>query len=197
MNHWSRLSGIRCFLRSTTDCVPAGISTWTTFGHTNSSFMPNLFCKSSMQGMSAGLYVDRKVIITSFLRATPRRGHLSIAEMLVGQVLALLRMDPAYLRRAGRFRSTRPLHLEMFLSRNRLVELLAPRTRGKDAETDNRKIREAIDKAINGFARLEFWSIDDRTTAYFPEVHNAVCRARKGFPETLLSHCKNSSEGRS
>ena len=84
------------------------------------------------------------------------RHRLSIAEMLVGQVMALL-MDPSYLKATGRIPVEHILsHLEMLLSRQRLVELLAPRARGKDAETDNRKIREAVDKAINGLARSSF-----------------------------------------
>jgi chromosome partition protein MukE len=97
------------------------------------------------------------------------RRHLSVAEMLVGQVLALLRMDPSYLKTTGRIPVDHVLsHLEMLLGRQRLVELLAPRTRGRDAETDNRKIREAIDKAINGLARLGFLAIDRTTGGVFP-----------------------------
>jgi chromosome partition protein MukE len=85
------------------------------------------------------------------------RHRLSTAEMLVGQVLALLRMDPSYLQTTGRIPVDHVLsHLEMLLSRQRLVELLAPRARGRDVETDNRKIREAVDKAINGLARWNF-----------------------------------------
>ena len=72
------------------------------------------------------------------------RRHLSGAEMLVGQVLALLRMDPSYLKRSGQIPVDHILsHLEMLLGRQRLVEVLAPRARGRDSETDNRKIREA------------------------------------------------------
>jgi chromosome partition protein MukE len=89
------------------------------------------------------------------------RRRLSTAEMLVGQILALLRMDPSYLKMTGRIPVDHILsHLEMLLNRQRLVDLLAPRARGRDAETDNRKIREAIDKAINGLARLEFLTIE-------------------------------------
>ncbi|MGC8491398.1 MAG: chromosome partition protein MukE [Syntrophobacteraceae bacterium] len=89
------------------------------------------------------------------------RRRLSGAEMLVGQVLALLRMDPAYLKKAGQVPLEQILsHLEMLLGRQRLAELLAPRARGRDAEMDNRKIREAVDKAINGLARLGFITVD-------------------------------------
>ncbi len=97
------------------------------------------------------------------------RRRLSGAEMLVGQVLALLRMDPAYLKKAGQIPVEQILsHLEMLLGRQRLVELLAPRTRGRDAEMDNRKIREAVDKAINGLARLGFISIDRASESVMP-----------------------------
>ncbi|MDR3557840.1 MAG: chromosome partition protein MukE [Syntrophobacteraceae bacterium] len=98
-------------------------------------------------------------------------GHrrLSGAEMLVGQVLALLRMDPAYLKKAGQIPVEQILsHLEMLLGRQRLAELLAPRTRGRDAEMDNKKIREAVDKAINGLARLGFITIERATESVIP-----------------------------
>ncbi len=89
------------------------------------------------------------------------RHRLSVAEMLVGQVLALLRMDPSYLMTTGRIPVDHVLsHLEMLLGRQRLVELLATRARGRDTETDNRKIREAVDKAVNGLARLGFLVVE-------------------------------------
>ncbi len=98
------------------------------------------------------------------------RRRLSGAEMLVGQVLALLRMDPSYLKEAGQVPVEQILsHLEMLLGRQRLAELLAPRTRGRDVETDNRKIREAVDKAINGLARLGFISIERASDSVIPK----------------------------
>jgi len=94
------------------------------------------------------------------------RRRLSVAEMLVGQVLALLRMDPSYLKTTGRVPIDHILsHLEMLLSRQRLVEMLAPRARGRDVETDNRKIREAVEKAINGLGRLGFLTVE-RTSGH-------------------------------
>ena len=70
----------------------------------NLSFRRNLFCKTFMQGMSASLCMDRKVIITSSFRWAISSAAIcfSIAEMLVGQVMALLRMDPSYLKATGR-----------------------------------------------------------------------------------------------
>jgi chromosome partition protein MukE len=98
------------------------------------------------------------------------RRRLSTAEMLVGQILALLRMDPSYLKTTGRIPVDHILsHLEMLMSRQRLVDLLAPRARGRDAETDNRKIREAVDKAINGLARLEFLAVERTSGDVIPK----------------------------
>ncbi|MGA7877987.1 MAG: chromosome partition protein MukE [Desulfoferrobacter sp.] len=98
------------------------------------------------------------------------RHRLTTAEMLVGQVLALLRMDPTYLQTTGWIPVDHILsHLEMLLSRQRLVELLAPRARGRDTETDNRKIREAVDKAINGLARLEFVTVERTSGKVLPK----------------------------
>jgi chromosome partition protein MukE len=98
------------------------------------------------------------------------RRRLSGAEMLVGQVLALLRMDPSYLKKAGQIPIDQILsHLEMLLGRQRLAELLAPRARGRDAEMDSRKIREAVEKAINGLARLGFISMERATESVIPK----------------------------
>ncbi len=83
--------------------------------------------------------------------------RLSIAEMLIGQTLALMRMDPAYLSRNGHIPDEKLLvMLENVLGTERLFALLAPRSRGKDRETDARRIREETEKALNGLQRLGF-----------------------------------------
>ncbi len=85
------------------------------------------------------------------------RRRLSVAEMLVGQVLALMRMDPAYLKSGGRMPLEHVLStLEMLLGQERLAELLAPRSRGRDRELEARKIREEVERALNGLARMGF-----------------------------------------
>ena len=85
------------------------------------------------------------------------RHRLSAPEMLLGQVLALMRMDPAYLKSSGRIPKDHVLStLEMFVGQQRLTQRLAPRSRGQDRETDNRKIREEVDRALAGLARLGF-----------------------------------------
>ncbi|MDD2467705.1 MAG: chromosome partition protein MukE [Desulfobulbus sp.] len=98
------------------------------------------------------------------------RRRLSIAEMLTGQILALLRMDPSYLKTSGKIPLEHILsHLEMLLGRQHLAAFLAPRTRGRDAETDNRKIREAVDKAVNGLERLGFLIVNRASSDVFPQ----------------------------
>ncbi|MEM5788091.1 MAG: chromosome partition protein MukE, partial [Syntrophobacteraceae bacterium] len=41
--------------------------------------------------------------------------------------------------------------------------------RGRDAETDNRKIREGVDKAINGLARLGFLTVERMSGNVIPK----------------------------
>lgn len=85
------------------------------------------------------------------------RRQLSVAEMLTGQTLALMRMDPAYLSRNNRIPDDKLLEmLERIVGSERLFTLLAPRARGQDRETDARKIRDEIHKALNGLQRLGF-----------------------------------------
>lgn len=86
-------------------------------------------------------------------------GHrrLSVAEMLVGQVLALIRMDPAWLSDTGWVPRSKVLEaLEHLLGRERLAALLAPRSRVREHHADDRKIRDAVDKALNGLESLGF-----------------------------------------
>ncbi len=86
-------------------------------------------------------------------------GHrrLSLAEMLVGQVLALMRMDPVWLSQTGWIPRTKVLEtLEHLLGRERLASQLAPRSRAREHHADDRRIREAVDKALNGLEALGF-----------------------------------------
>lgn len=83
--------------------------------------------------------------------------RLSAAEMLAGQTLALMRMDPAFLSRNGQIPEDKLLAmLEHVVGAQRLFALLAPRSRGRDRETDARKIRDEIERALNGLQRLGF-----------------------------------------
>ncbi len=92
--------------------------------------------------------------------------RLSLAEMLVGQVLALMWMDPAYLRTARKVTQAQVLQqLELLLPHKELFGLLAPRSRGRDQETDARKIRETVSKALRELARLGFVHLEPKDEA--------------------------------
>lgn len=81
--------------------------------------------------------------------------HMTVAEMLVGQTLALMRMDPAFLVRNGQIPEEKLLTmLEHLVGQERLLASLAPRTRGRDRGTDARKVREEVEKALHGLQRL-------------------------------------------
>jgi len=98
-------------------------------------------------------------------------GHrrLSLAEMLVGQVLALMRMDPAWLSETGWIPRTKVLEtLENLLGREGLATALAPRRGGRDHHADERKIREAVDKAIKGLDALGFVRLRAETGELLP-----------------------------
>lgn len=98
-------------------------------------------------------------------------GHrrLNLAEMLVGQVLALMRMDPAWLSDTGWIPRTKVLEtLENLLGRERLATALAPRRSGRDRHADERKIREAVDKAIKGLEALGFLRLRAETGELLP-----------------------------
>ncbi len=83
--------------------------------------------------------------------------RLTAAEMLVGQTLALMRMDPAHLSRYGRIAEEKLLGtLENLLGSERLFALRAPRARGRDRETDAEKTREEVRRSLNGLQRLGF-----------------------------------------
>jgi chromosome partition protein MukE len=85
------------------------------------------------------------------------RRRLGTAEMLLGQVRALMRMDPAWLTETGWIPRARVLEtLENLLGRERLVALLAPRARTREHHADDRRIREAVDKALNAVESLGF-----------------------------------------
>ncbi len=98
-------------------------------------------------------------------------GHrrLSLAQMLVGQVLALMRMDPAWLSETGWIPRIKVLEtLENLLGRERLAAVLAPRRSTRDHHVDERKIREAVDKAIKGLEALGFLCRRSETEELLP-----------------------------
>lgn len=80
---------------------------------------------------------------------------MTVAEMLVGQTLALMRMDPAFLVRNGRIPEEKLIAMmEHLVGQERLLAFLAPRTRGRDRGTDARKVRDEVEKALHSLQRL-------------------------------------------
>jgi chromosome partition protein MukE len=83
--------------------------------------------------------------------------QLTPEDMLLGQVLAYLRTHPKYLEEAGKIPIEHVFStLELMVGAEKLAEIIVRRQRGRNTETDNRKIREAIQKSINKLARLGF-----------------------------------------
>lgn len=85
------------------------------------------------------------------------RRHLSTGEMLVGQALALLLLDPATLRTQGvvpRLQVT--ARLAQLVGEERLVEALNPRRRRRDRRVAEQTARKELDKALRSLAALGF-----------------------------------------
>lgn len=86
-----------------------------------------------------------------------KRRHLSAAEMIVGQVLALLYLDPDTLEQSGLV--TRELllqRLEGLVGKENLVQALSPRRRKATEHIAEENVRKEVDKAIKQLARLGF-----------------------------------------
>ncbi len=82
---------------------------------------------------------------------------LTAAEMLVGQVLCLLRLDPATLRTSGRVERQRVLEvLDQFVGAERIGRALNPRRRKRTMSVEAEEIRRDVDGAIRTLARLGF-----------------------------------------
>ena len=95
-----------------------------------------------------------------------RLGHrqLPAAEMLVGQALCLLRMDPATLRTSWRVERVRVLELlDQLVGPERLGRALNPRRGTRSKAVNEEKIREEVYGAINTLARLGFVAVDEDT----------------------------------
>lgn len=95
-----------------------------------------------------------------------RLGHrqLPAAEMLVGQTLCLLRMDPATLQTSWRVERVRVLELlDQLVGPERLGRALNPRRSIRSKAVNEEKIREDVYGAINTLARLGFVAVDGDT----------------------------------
>jgi chromosome partition protein MukE len=90
------------------------------------------------------------------------RRHLTTGEMLVGQALALLYLDPATLETAGS--GTRAQVVELLahlVGESRLYLELHPRRRRIDERIAQEAVRREVDKAIRSLASLGFCDLVD------------------------------------
>lgn len=96
----------------------------------------------------------------------PRGDHLgrkmlSPAEMLVGQTLCLLRLDPATLKTAGRIERIRVLEaLDQLVGAERLGKALNPRRKRRSQAVEEEEIRNDVEAAIRSLARLGFVEVE-------------------------------------
>lgn len=85
------------------------------------------------------------------------RRHLSAGEMLVGQTLALLYLDPSTVQSGGMTSQDVVVsRLAGLISQKELVRALNPRRRRYDERTAQRTVRDEILKALRGLAGLGF-----------------------------------------
>ena len=97
--------------------------------------------------------------------------QLPAAEMLVGQALCLLRMDPASLQTSWRVERVRVLELlDQLVGADRLGRALNPRRRARSKAVNEEKIRDDVDRAVNTLARLGFVAVDGDTLRLRPSL---------------------------
>ena len=86
-----------------------------------------------------------------------RRRRLAIVEMLVGQALTLMYLDPQTVRSGGVIASAQVVQrLEALMGRDRLVAELLPRRKRRDERVAQHTVREEIAKALRALAALGF-----------------------------------------
>jgi chromosome partition protein MukE len=102
--------------------------------------------------------------------------HLGAIDMLVGQALALMRLDPKWLESNLRIPEMAALDLlEQILGEERLLRFI-PRRRGKDVDQDARKLREAYVSALRALERQCFIKREGRGNAVLIRPLVAVMR---------------------
>jgi chromosome partition protein MukE len=85
------------------------------------------------------------------------RRHLSAGEMLVGQALTLLYLDPSTLQSEGRVPRTQLLELlANLVGEGRLVEALNPRRRKRHEHIEEDAVRRELDGALRKLEKLGF-----------------------------------------
>jgi chromosome partition protein MukE len=91
----------------------------------------------------------------------PRR-HLSTAEMLVGQALALIYLDPTTLETAGSATRSQVVELLAHLvGEGRLYLELHPRRRRLDERIAQESVRREVDRALRSLAAMGFCDLVD------------------------------------
>lgn len=85
------------------------------------------------------------------------RRHLSVGEMLVGQALALMYLDPATLQAGGVVQRPQLVaRLAGLIGERELVSALNPRRRKYDERVAQETVRTEVGKALRGLAALGF-----------------------------------------
>lgn len=85
------------------------------------------------------------------------RRQLTLGEMLVGQALALLLLDPATLRTQGVVAKAQVIaRLAQLVGEDRLIVALNPRRRRRDQRVAHETVRRELDRALRNLAALGF-----------------------------------------
>jgi chromosome partition protein MukE len=101
---------------------------------------------------------------------------LTAMDMLVGQALALMRIDPKWLEENLRIPDMSVLALlEQILGEERLLRFI-PRRRGKDVDQDARKLRETFAASLRSLERQCFIKREGRGDTAVVRPLNAIMR---------------------
>lgn len=86
-----------------------------------------------------------------------RRKRLTVGEMLVGQALALMYLDPETVQNQGVITSNAIVQqLAGIVGEQRLVQVLNPRRKRHDERVAQGNVREEVDKALRGLSGIGF-----------------------------------------
>jgi chromosome partition protein MukE len=119
------------------------------------------------------------------------RRSLDAAEMLVGQTLCLLRLDPGMLRTSWRVARARVLELlEQLVGADRLGQALNPRRKRRSQAVEEEEIRKDVAGAIRTLARLGFVDVegDDQLRLRVPLLRFAEPVATQPRPDEALAN---------
>jgi len=117
------------------------------------------------------------------------RRHLSVGEMLVGQALALLYLDPATIQAAGVLPRAQLLELlANLVGQDKLVAELNPRRRRRDERIAEELVRKELDKALRTLAALGFVELmeDERLRLRAPLLRFTEPVRGLGSPEDAM-----------